>query len=342
MPATGPTFIPRGLVFPQPVICEGMDMYSFLIRGTRQNLQALCDVYLNNPSNGAVQYRPMSAVVTITITDTKKIRSADPVYSQMGYVPEREAAFWVNVENAKSPGDDVSFFMPFLYVDRAIALSAGREIFGFAKEYGVCRMPTDPGANGNLGVDVWAIEEYGPDSFPQKKPLVAFAPIEQSFLQKMEQTIVSGVEALAGFIRDLAIPSERDAELATLVEAFKTIANMEKPQFQMVLLKQFRDVEDGVLACYQAIVTAPTMAQKVVSLKLLPNFAVTVNQYASHPIIDQLGLQLTNGTTKTIMATHFSGDTTLGNGTVVWEAATSRLKSSVADPTEAVSPKTPT
>jgi Acetoacetate decarboxylase (ADC) len=320
MPPTLPTYVPRGLVFPQPIICEGMDMYSFLIRGTRANIQALCDRYLNKPSNGAVQYRPLSEVIIITITDTKKIRSGDPKYSQLGYVPEREAAFWVQVEDAKNPGTDVSFFMPYLYVDRALAMAAGREDFGFPKEIGACQMPDDPGANGTLRVDVWAIEKFGPDATPQQKTLLSFTPLPTTPLQSIVRSIENDVAALINFIHDLVTPGDADAELDTLITALKTIAHMETPQFQTVLLKQFPDIRDGELACYQAIVTAPTSATKVLGLGLLPAYTVTVNQYDSHPVIDELGIQLNNGTTPTIMASHFIGNTTIGNGKVAFEA----------------------
>jgi len=60
----------------------------------------------------------------------------------------------------------------------------------------------------------------------------------------------------------------------------------------MVFLKQFRDVADGHLACYQAIVEAPS---RLVDLRqagaLASEYRVTVNQYASHPILDEIGLE---------------------------------------------------
>ena len=317
-----PVFVPRGLVFPQPVISEGMEMYSFMLRGTRQRLQALCDLYLNTPANGAVQYRPLSEMVMVTVTATQKIRSGDPAYINLGYLPQRETAVWVLVENAKQVGVEgrVSFFMPFLYVDHSIAMAAGREIFGFAKEYGICRMPEDPGTNGKLGIDVWAIEKFQPDAFPQQKPLFDFAPTESSILQKVEQAIKNTEDALSSFIQDLGTPGALDSEVSMILSAFMTIAHMEKPQFQIVLLKQFRDIVDGRLACYQAILETPAVATKIDGLRLLTNYVATVYQYDSHPLVDMLGLQLENGTAKTVMAFYFAGDTTIENGTVVWEA----------------------
>jgi hypothetical protein len=60
----------------------------------------------------------------------------------------------------------------------------------------------------------------------------------------------------------------------------------------MVFLKQFRDVADGHRACYQAIVEAPS---RLVDLRqagvLAGEYRVTISQYASHPILDEIGLE---------------------------------------------------
>jgi hypothetical protein len=87
----------------------------------------------------------------------------------------------------------------------------------------------------------------------------------------------------------------------------------------MVFLKQFRDVADGRKAAYQAVVEAPA---KVVQIRtvgpLAGPYQVTVGRFASHPIIEELGLSGGGPLTASPWFVDFDFD--MENGKEIWRA----------------------
>ena len=68
-PSGQPLFVPRGgeQVFCQPVELRQVRFTSFLFHADVAALQALCDRYLNDPSGGALHYRPLLPLSLIHI-----------------------------------------------------------------------------------------------------------------------------------------------------------------------------------------------------------------------------------------------------------------------------------
>lgn len=103
-------------------------------------------------------------------------------------------------------------------------------------------------------------------------------------------------------------------------------------EIPVVMLKQFRDEKNGKQACYQAIVEIPMKVSKFHAGRLLSfdslgsQFEVTFYDFASHPIVKELGLykgslqpeQPVNIQPKLAFWLNF--DFTVENATTVWKA----------------------
>lgn len=97
---------------------------------------------------------------------------------------------------------------------------------------------------------------------------------------------------------------------------------------RMVFLKQFPDAVDATRACYQAIIEAPIRVTGGLRGGLLPGrFGVTIHEYASHPIVDTLGLRTRRRSTDkselaSTLQVWLAFDAQVERGEVVWESVT--------------------
>ncbi len=65
----------------------------------------------------------------------------------------------------------------------------------------------------------------------------------------------------------------------------------EHREYPLIFLKEFRDHADGKLACYQAVVEALVRVGTFRSAGWLPgSYEVSIESYASHPVVADLGL----------------------------------------------------
>jgi hypothetical protein len=119
--------------FSPPYEASGARIYGFILGTDYRPLQEICDRALNRPSGGAVDYRPAVPLVFLTFADIRALSSIDPPDSHVGFVPERDVAFWLlTLSVKKSAGIEVAeslaFYQPYLFVDSPQALLTGREV----------------------------------------------------------------------------------------------------------------------------------------------------------------------------------------------------------------------
>jgi len=92
----------------------------------------------------------------------------------------------------------------------------------------------------------------------------------------------------------------------------------------MVFLKQFRDVADGSMACYQAIIESSNrMTRDPVRAGILHgDWDLAIEQFATVRLIDRLGLRVRQSDGKVPAAFHFwvSFTFTAEAGQVIWRA----------------------
>jgi hypothetical protein len=83
-------------------------------------------------------------------------------------------------------------------------------------------------------------------------------------------------------------------------------------------MKQYRDVRDANEACYQAIVELPNVVKKFSGLPLSDKYNLKLEEVASHPLGQQLGLK----SQESALSFWLKMDFVVEDGKVVWQAPT--------------------
>jgi hypothetical protein len=310
---------------PGPLLCERARLYCFLISTDRARVQQLCDRVLKEPTGGALRYVvPRMAPVILTFGTIAGLRSLHPDHSGRGSASEPEAAIWVptiaqRYEGGRYIEEHMAIFMPYLWVDDPIAFASGREVYGFAKTQGWMPRLGDPRGEAHgrppdppesLMLDVYGTAEYGPGSELQRQRLLTIrrrpgrrggaadagvevgaegddlASLVAHFISELDPTV--GLEparrSLDAIRAPLRAARARGAALAELLSG---------QVVHHVFLKQIRDAEHGELAALQQVVEARSSVLPGSALRwrrLRGTYELSINQLASHPLADDLGL----------------------------------------------------
>lgn len=283
-----PLYIEHGgmTVYPQPVIAPGMEYLGFLLEGDEAMLAALCDRVLNAAlPKSHPPFRPLSRWVLLSVARLPKLTSGIARYSGQVWLREQEVAFWMIV--GKSGGQPM-WFNPYIFVDHPWALSAGREIFGYAKEYGWIGMPEDLRDAKSLTLDTVAVPSFGsPDPSLQEARRRRLLDLE-----RVGGTFREIERSLETLLLELGRLIEGPGLLSSLKLFWEMLREVRDNQVATLFLKQFRDISDGMDAAYQQLVWAPARLDKLHGLGLLGVYHLTLQPLDSHPIAQDLGLRL--------------------------------------------------
>ena len=131
-----PLFIDRGGMqeYPQPDELKNYQLYGFVIEGSLPALQNICDKYINNPTHGRINYRPVTNFVLVTFGKSSEAISLP--FKDRGFFSETEVAIWVLTMVGKQCGpffvvDRLAWFIPYIFVDNSYVMATGREVYGF-------------------------------------------------------------------------------------------------------------------------------------------------------------------------------------------------------------------
>ncbi|HEY9608798.1 acetoacetate decarboxylase family protein [Allocoleopsis sp.] len=309
-----PEYIVRGgdTAFEPPYSLKQTKLYGFVLEGTVESLQEMCDKYLNIPGQNKFRYCPASNRVLMVFDTIGNISSTEPPGNDKGFFSETgEVIFWVLTKAEKQEGsnfvvDHHAWFIPYIFVDNTPAMVLGREVFGFPKELGHFTIPDDPQNPQQFALETFVLQPFNPQSQANWRQLI-------SVQLKQEEKSGFGVNSWTDFKDAYEVISAlfEDAKINS-----KCPTQLEVP---MVFLKQFRDVKDGNKACYQAIVEATATLDKFHAgfPYIWYKFQVSVENFDSHPLVTELGLKLTQ-TAQLAFWIHF--DFSFGNGTEIWKA----------------------
>ncbi|MBK7400630.1 MAG: NAD(P)-binding protein [Myxococcales bacterium] len=278
----------------------------FLLDANLAKLQALCDAQLNL---GDVTYKALAPFAMVYAATIDNYPLADPI----GFVREREIGIWIPVVAGRQLGplfvpERVVTYSPYVWVDQGIALIGGRTVFGFAKQMGSLVVPDlATGASAESTLDTLVLPAFSPTTQAVNRRLLTIKKGGGGLLDTLEDTWGTGtnllrtlgdkIEAIVtGTPGSLPVPSVTFVEdmIAALGHGMR-----------MVFLKQFPDAREGTKACYQAIVEADVPISGAVTGGLLAgDFEVDVTRFASHRIVETLGLlpRATSGDTATMDA----------------------------------------
>lgn len=306
-----------------PTLSEQSLLYGFWVEGALSRLQGLCDRILNapakrcprNPLFPPLDYRPATHFVMVSFGYNPALRSQAPNQKNTGFVPEHEVIIWVLTMAGRQIGpffwiDHLAWFTPYVFVDSSYAMATGREVYGFPKEWGWVSMPDKPSQFDHLIVEA--------DVFPTISPTVGVTRQPVITINRHNGSNKIG-DCPANVLRDWR--TQGDCFNAITQELFKDERAIALPGFGLplnglfdlftrsvpfVFLKQFRAASNGEDPCYQAIVEADAQLVKFRGGGLLdPSLDLHVTNFASHPIVSELGLGSTSPPIKVAFWTEF-------------------------------------
>ena len=263
---------------PQPDLVEDCVLYGFFPKARRTNLQSLCDKVFAVPSKGAVKCIPLLDRVMLTFGRAARIRPRLKQFNKMGYATEQQVAFWIPVRvqrNGGRPFPNLAWFVPYMWVDNPLSLCGGREIFGWAKNWG--SMIVDP----QKGFTLQAYGgNYDPGLASDYFPLIEMTPVSAAASKPRDKLVPTVLEWL---FNEAAVLLEK--EFHGLFDRFVRVST------PVVFLKQFRSVSNGLEASVQEITGAETKVTQFKTLQLLlTKYRLTIHRLDSHRITSELGV----------------------------------------------------
>ena len=319
-----PKYVEHGgeLSYPAPVVCQGANLYGFILEGDPDKLTAFCRRMFHDPSGGQVDYLPLSRFVMLTMGTINKISSAS---MNLGWSQETQAIFWIPTAIGHKVGpvffaDRIAMLPAYVMVDAFYSLISGREVFGFFKSYGWFEMPdSDEVTNPDqLKLDVYGLKEFNPDNEAKRWPLLEVNRCSDSTgatgtpWTSMEEALKEIKSAMQSSGKEIFLPG------LTLVPSL--INDLLHKEVPVVFLKQFRAADRPDAAAYQAILESPAVVQRFTGFRLIDEYEFTlVNQLASYPLADDLGIT----SQKAVLSFKLDMDFTFQGGPTIWQVAES-------------------
>jgi uncharacterized protein with NAD-binding domain and iron-sulfur cluster len=277
-----------------PFTCKDTRTDWFFFRARREALQDLCDEFLNFDAS-PTHYRPLAPMVAFVAAQTGYIY---PDRERLGYMPEKDFAFWVPVVATAKPGREaehqaspIAWLQPVLWVDSCPAVVGGRDTFGLNKVQAELRAP---GAESKqFSVDTVAVQKQG--VLNDKGEPMSRWQLERILELRVDQELDLW-DALSSFdgLRDtlmgrLDVRGLAGDELDWLTSLYEQLREQNMP---LVGLKQIPDIEQADRACYKAVVEAPSRLIELRSVRPWPGtHELVVYPFDSHPIVQRFGLE---------------------------------------------------
>ena len=344
-----PNYVERGgeLVFEQPFYLGDAQLFGFLLKGTEDKLQALCDRYLNKPRLQTGQslkdldfrYRTDTDLVLLCFDSVEEVKSSN---NQASFQEPAELLFWILTRVEKRVGNQFVFdrfvwFIPYIFLgDSAPAMATGREVYGIPKDWGWF--------NCSFGGKLLRLETL---VFNKRKEKEA-ARREILKIQQLDTPWdLRDLLGLADEIREEIVEEGKSSVVERLRVFSQLSQDILNKTITMVCLKQFRHVTYGERACYQAIIEAPYTTSKFETIPslLFQDYQVSIRDYYSHPMVTDLGLKgekfagedgVEGIQQKPLLAFQLTFDFSLEKGKVIWKATEEQTP-----PQQQISPSIP-
>lgn len=322
--------------FLQPYDIKGTNLYGFVLESSLHQLQNLCNKYLNNIASGQVEYRLATNYLILTFGTIDSLASREKPDRDRGYIDEQEVVIWVLTMVGKQCGpvfkiDRFAWFVPYIFVSNSPALVSGREVYGIPKEIGGFKIPPISQFQEPFSLHTYTWKTLTAQTEAKWEQLIRVSSKNVDSESQLPKTWASYSEAVTN-ITQLLFENDGIIEIPGLGLPLNLLNYLLNAEIPVVMLKQFRDEENGKQACYQAIVEIPMKVSRFHAGRLLSfdslgsQFEVTFYDFASHPIVKELGLykgslqpeQPVNIQPKLAFWLNF--DFTVENATTVWKA----------------------
>ena len=321
---------------PPPYRFDDVGIQMFHVAADGAKLDALCDVFLNTiavQNNLPYRIHPLNGsapgIVNVELLRYGRMYSTAPGHEQMGYSSQNELLFSIPVVLTNLFGIPlaVGMFVPQICVDQAFSMITGREVVGFPKVAGEFVLPNELWKVDGCVVSTLAADPYSASSHIDFKPLLetrlaTFAPLAPSSsafraarVDPDDNAQLPDEEARPlwpfGPIDELY--GRRDSPYAVDERVLNLLTQSAGIGLTSYSFKQFRDAELPDKACYQALVEGRTDIYQFGAGGLLPATDITIHEYASIKIVEQLGLEAQGTTIKPLFGIWYNADFTLNN-----------------------------
>lgn len=302
-------YIERGgsLVLRPPITLHGATVDSFVIRADREQLQAVVTRDLEQVVSAGLRLRVPLGIASVVCARIARAASEHPLDRKKGYMPERDFGVWIPVLVYRDgPGRRwpkyVGVYQPYLFIDNVVAMTSGREAFGYHKQTATLSAPEDEGES-TFTVKALAIEAFN-DADPSNvtgrvqeifsvQPLDDKVDITDFPLGRDEAADAMGDAITAAFEDDL---KDADDLGFTRQALFRALF----PAVKQVMLRQLPELADQRAAAIQEVVSWDARVTNFVGAALLPRHQATFQALDSHPIARELGLASTSNTVAAI------------------------------------------
>jgi len=323
-----PSFIERGgeLVARPPFLQENTHLRCFVLEAKREKLQAMCDHVFNEPTGGALTFRPFSNIILLTFAQIDRIYSLYLNDAERGAMPEIDVAFWIPLlskrENTLSKRGGtlseregqlhLSWYNPYIFVDNPFAMATGREMYGFSKTIAQFQIPEKHAAPDAYWVETQAMDRFQADA---KSRLMRVVEVVRTSGRK--RRLAQPGEAVQSIISLLI--GEHETLATRLSLGRQHLQNLIQAQeVQMVFLRQLRDVQNPTVAAYQEVIEASSRVARIQQGGFLPgSYELRLPLNASFPIAETLGLDSESNPIKGAYWMDF--DFFLDGGKTIWK-----------------------
>ena len=266
---------------PPPYLFSGVSIHGFVLEGTLQAVQNLCDTFLNIGCVEArgFRYSAASNYVLMEVLSYPRMECTQPPFSNQGFSSQNEIYFRVMLTKSQAfpsarllLAQEFQWFVPFIFVDNPWSLVSGREVVAYPKNLASFDLPP--------GTDPYpiAVSTHVHDPYDANTPLCVkeFVRVQSGKPPLFPKKAGPWPWSLPMF----AVP-DMERRLGTLLPFDVTKATI-------VGLKQFRDAGNPKTACYQALVESALTTDKETQDELPPGEVILQN-FASLPIMASFG-----------------------------------------------------
>ncbi|MRX09123.1 FAD-dependent oxidoreductase [Pseudoduganella sp. FT25W] len=284
--ATRPSYIYQGgsVMMHSPLQLKNSEMYGFFVKGDLAKLQSTLDGTLNAVAGQRMTFKAISPYVLITFTQVNHADSAAPVDHAKGWITEIDIVTWIMVGAMDDDGKlaHIYYYPAHIFVDDAMALINGRELFGYPKY--LCEYEIDAQ---RCALSAKGFHPFSPETKIAMHPLLEVTATRQTDGEKEVSSLLELIEQAIELF--LSIPDFFNMDVAGWEDIISLLRN---PRIDQIFLKQFPD-SAGLKAVYQAILAAPATIEKIHSGKVLGyEYQAVLHAFDSFPLNETLGLQL--------------------------------------------------
>lgn len=261
-----------------PGVFVGATAHLFAFEADVIAMQHLVDVLLNPASPPPIHYECTTDISFVTFMDIAQCSSSTDA---IGWVPGRECAIWVPIWE-RHPDDPTQdrpvLWAPYVFIDYAIGMAIGREVWGWPKMIAEIEMPSQTGDPAQYTCSTTVFPTFSAQTEGQHETLLSVAA-DKAFDITIPPIWQDGVEAARHIFARASGSALPD--VSNPLGADLTIPS--------VVLKQFPDSANPLQACFQGVANSPLQVTQFNGGGLhVGTFALSISTCDSHQIVQDL------------------------------------------------------